>query len=502
MQLSRPAVTATGLIVSLVGVLTSGLLTVPSHAGDGGGADGRRPTGRTDLNLVVVVVDDMDDFSCAETRRYLPRSSRWLLDRGRCFEHATVTSPVCCPARAEIMSGQVPHNNRVQRQIDAAKLDPRHTMQARLSRLGVTTYGVGKYLNGVAPARVADGTVRTGFDRTDIWHTSLYRDYVLFDDQARPYKPDPPVHTTVQAGAYLTDFVSEMAAKDEPFFAYVGFAAPHTQNRKGAGFLFPEPTAANANRPVPRFRFRPERDTSDKLKPFWSLDDGHGRGYFSRFHAARVRALYDVDDQVAATFEVLEDTGTLSSTAVLFVSDNGYHLGTNGWEGKSVPYPDALEVPMLAYYPPGFGSGVVDRRRVGLVDIASTVYDLFDVRAGYRLDGHSLLGRTSRRETFHEFTNERSRFVLQESGNAPFRVPTWSSYVDARGNAYIEYYGSDRRLLAREYYSDPGRRMNLLSPRYAGRRPSRAVLDAARARLQQLRRCAGTAERGARNPCP
>ena len=453
-----------------------------------------------DLNLIVVVVDDMDDFSCAETRQFLPRSSTWLLDRGRCFENATTTSPVCCPARATIMSGQVPHNNKVTRQIDAIKLDPQHTMQAQLSRLGLTTYGVGKYLNGVDPGAVRRGTVKTGFDRTDIWHTDLYRDYVLFDDAGKPYRSD--MHTTVRAGTYLTDFVTEMVDDDKPFYAYVGFAAPHTQNRKGAGFLFPEPTAANARRPVPRFRFRPERDTSDKLKPFWSLDDGHGRGYFSRFHAARVRALYDVDDQVAATFEVLEDTGTLSRTAVLFVSDSGYHLGTNGWEGKSVPYPDALEVPMLAYYPPGFGSGVVDHRRVGLVDIASTVYDLFDVRAGYRLDGHSLLGRTSRRESFHEFTNERSRFVLQESGNAPFRVPTWSSYVDARGNAYIEYYGSDRRLLAREYYSDPGRRMNLLSPRHAGRRPSRAVLDAARARLQQLRRCAGTAERGARNPCP
>ena len=470
--------------------------------GSGVGAhEGRQPGGDR-LNLIVVVVDDMDDFSCADTEQYLPRSSEWLLKRGTCFEHATTTSPVCCPARATIMSGQVPHNNRVTRQIDARKLNGRHTIQARLGRLGLTTYGIGKYLNGVAPSAVVDGTVETGFDRTDIWHTDSYTDYVLYDGDAQPYHPDPPVHTTVRAGGYLKDFVSEMVSADEPFYAYVGFAAPHTQNRQGEGFLFPEPTAANAWRAVPPFRFHPERDTSDKLLPFHSLEKGHGREYFARFHAARVRALYDVDDQVAATFELLQETGALEDTAVFFVSDNGYHLGSNGWEGKSVPYPDSLEIPMLAYYPKAFGSGVVDRRHVGLVDIAPTVFDLFGARPGYRLDGHSLLDRTARRQTLFEFTNERNKFVLQESGHAPFAVPTWSSYVDARGNAYVEYYRSDGSLLAQEYYRDRRMERNLLAPQYAAKRPSPAVLAAARARLHRLRSCAGTAEEGAANPCP
>jgi arylsulfatase A-like enzyme len=493
---TRPFLTAL-----LLGVLVLGLLVATRHAGNGVVGHGPAP-GRDDLNLIVVVVDDMDDFSCAETSRYLPRSSRWLLDRGRCFENATTTSPVCCPARATILSGQVPHNNRVRRQIDARKLDPRHTIQARLSRLGLTTYAVGKYLNGVSPSSVIDGSVETGFDRTDLWHTDLYTDYVLYDADANPYKPDPPVHTTVRAGGYLAGFVSEMVAAEKPFFAYVGFAAPHTQNRNGEGFLFPEPTAANAGRPVPSFRFRPEHDTSDKLLPFTSLDAGHGRRYFTEFDAARVRALYDVDDQVAATFEILEASGAIDDTAVIFVSDNGFNLGTNGWEGKSVPYPDSLEIPMLAYYPPAFGSGVVDPRRVDLVDIASTVFDLFDVGPGYRLDGHSLLGPTARRENLHEFTNERNKFVLEESGHAPFAVPTWSSYVDVRGNAYIEYYRADGSLLAQEYYRDPRRQMNLLAPQYAALRPSPTVLAAARARLDQLKSCAGTVERGSPNPCP
>lgn len=497
----RPAVLVVRLTL-LLALLVAGLLVATSPSGGGVGADERQVTRRGPVNLIVVVVDDMDDFSCAETEQYLPRSSRWLLDRGTCFEHATTTSPVCCPARATIQSGQVPHNSGVRRQIDARRLDPRRTIQTRLGSAGLTTYAIGKYLNGVTPSSVIDGSFDSGFDRTDLWSSDRYSDYVLYDDDAQPYTPVPPVHTTLRAGTYLRDFVTEMVDAEQPFYAQVGFAAPHTQNRHGAGFLFPAPTAANAARPVPRFRFRPERDTSDKLLPFRSVEPGHGRHYFTRFHAARVRALYDVDDQVAATFDLLQATGALDETVVLFVSDNGYQLGSNGWEGKSVPYPDSLQVPMLAYYPPAFGAGVVDRRRVGLVDIAPTVFDLFDVRPGYRLDGHSLLGRTARRETFHEFTNERSRFVLQESGHAPFAVPTWSEHVDVHGNAYIEYYRSNGALLAREYYRDPGRRQNLLAPQHSAHRPSPAVLARARARLHRLMSCAGTAAQGSSNPCP
>ena len=386
----RPAVLVVRLTL-LLALLVAGLLVATSPSGGGVGADERQVTRRGPVNLVVVVVDDMDDFSCAETEQYLPRSSRWLLDRGTCFEHATTTSPVCCPARATIQSGQVPHNSGVRRQIDAGRLDPRRTIQTRLGSAGLTTYAIGKYLNGVTPSSVIDGSFDSGFARTDLWSSDRYSDYVLYDDDAQPYTPVPPVHTTLRAGTYLRDFVTEMVDAEQPFYAQVGFAAPHTQNRHGAGFLFPAPTAANAARPVPRFRFRPERDTSDKLLPFRSVEPGHGRHYFARFHAARVRALYDVDDQVAATFDLLQATDALDETAVFFVSDNGYQLGSNGWEGKSVPYPDSLQVPMLAYYPPAFGAGVVDRRRVGLVDIAPTVFDLFGVRPGYWLDGHAAI---------------------------------------------------------------------------------------------------------------
>jgi N-acetylglucosamine-6-sulfatase len=496
---------AAATAAAVAGALAVGVLGLPALLGagsTGGVSEGPLDgvvTPPPDLNVVLAIVDDMDDFACRDAKAFLPASGRYLVDRGRCFENATVTDPVCCPARAEVQTGQMPHNNGVRRQQDARLLDVRDTVQARLGGRGVATYVVGKWLNGINPGRVMTGEQPTGFERADLFNSDDYYDYPLHDDQGRAYTTDPPVHATVRAGKYLNDFVADMAAADRRFHVHVGFHAPHTANGQGKGFTFPEPTPANAERAVPPFRFRPERDSQDKLRPFHGLDAGRGQGYLTRFHAARVRSLYDVDDQLAQTFAILEETGELERTAVFFLSDNGYHLGQNGWTGKATPYPASVRVPLLAFLPRAFGEGVVDRRPVGLVDIAATIYDLTDTDPGYELDGRSLLDPGRRTEGFHEYTNERSRFSIKESGHAPGNIPSWAAYITPGGSAYVEFYRKNGRLLARELYRDAGRRRNLLDPRRPGLAPQPQTVARLAARLAQLRTCRGQASA---NPCP
>lgn len=469
------------------------LLRAPSPAG----SPTELPLGPT--SAIVVVVDDMDDFSCADTDLYLPRSSRWLSEQGRCFEDATTASPVCCPARAMLMTGQLPHNNGVRRQNEADQLVGADTVQHDLGEAGVATYGTGKFLNGLDPATLKNGEFDSGFADSDFWNHYDYLTYDLIDDNGHRYEPAEQMHTTVRTGAFLRSYVAQQAAEGEPFFAYAAFLAPHEQTGRGRGKL-PQPTAANAGRQVPPFDFRPEKDTRDKLLPFQNLD--HGLPYYRAKQATRVRALYDVDDQLAALFELLEAEGLLDTTAVIFTSDNGYALGENGWEGKAVPYPASVDVPLLAYLPPGVGERGRDTRPVDLVDIAPTVYDLFGVTPGHVVDGHSLLGDHVRtRGRVLEFANERSQLVLRESGHSPFRVPTWAVLRDGN-RALVQYYRAGR-VLHREYYEDPAMERNLLwSGLTREQKPSwRTIRGMVRA-LKAMRTCAGTEEQGSPNPCP
>lgn len=450
-------------------------------------------------NAIVVVVDDMDDFSCAEVDQYLPRSSRWLGAQGRCFEDATSASPVCCPARAMLQTGQLPHNNGVRRQNEATLLVGSDTVQHDLEETGVTTYGTGKFLNGLDPATITTGEFDTGFGDSDFWNHYDYTHYSLIDDDGERYVPTPQLHTTVRTGANLRDFVADRAADDAPFYAYAAFLAPHDQTAGPGPARFPTPTVPNRHRKTPALAWEPERDTRDKLLPFRTLE--RGPAYFRAKHAARVRALYDVDDQMAATFELLEQEQLLSSTAVIFTSDNGFALGQTGWEGKAVPYPASVDVPLLAYLPPGLGEPGRDTRPVDLVDVAPTVYDLFDVEPQHLVDGHSLLGDHVRTRRVLEFANERSSFVLRESGHAPFRVPTWAM-LRIGNRALVQYY-RDGRVLAREYYEDAAMERNLLWKGVPpGQRPDPGMIRKLVHELRALRICAGTEEQGSPSPCP
>ncbi len=480
-------------LLGLAVVATPLLLRAPSPAG----APQDLPIGPS--SAIVIVVDDMDDFSCADTELYLPRSSKWLLEQGRCFEDATTASPVCCPARAMLMTGQLPHNNGVRRQNEADRLIAADTVQHDLELAGLSTYGTGKFLNGLDPAALKNGEFDSGFGVSDFWNHYDYLNYDLIDDAGRRYTPPEQMHTTVRTGVNLRTFVTGQAEQGEPFYAYAAFLAPHDQTGFGEGKL-PQPTSANAGRPVPDFDYRPELDTRDKLLPFQSLE--HDLPYFRAKEATRVRALFDVDDQMAALFEMLESKDLLETTAVIFTSDNGYALGENGWEGKAVPYPASVNVPLLAYLPPGIGQPGRDIRPVDLVDIAPTIYDVFDITPGHVIDGHSLLGDHVRtRGRVLEFANERSNLVLRESGYSPFRVPTWSM-LRVGDRALVQYYRLGR-LWRREYYEDPAMETNLLwSELRKDQKPTWEMIKDLAQELKRLRTCAGTEDQGSPNPCP
>jgi arylsulfatase A-like enzyme len=143
-----------------------------------------------------------------------------------------------------------------------------------------------------------------------------------------------------------------------------------------------------------------------------------------------------IDQCVGELLAVLEETGQLQQTVVMFTSDNGYMYGEHGLFRKSKTYDPSLRVPLLVRYPKEISAGQRTRRLVVNADLAPTLLTLASIPVPESYRGRSLTqvwrkpASTWRTNTFHysplqgdqkipkEFAlrTERWKYMLLRSG--------------------------------------------------------------------------------------
>ena len=127
----------------------------------------------------------------------------------------------------------------------------------------------------------------------------------------------------------------------------------------------------------------------------------------------------------------LAEAGELRDTYVIFVSDNGFVQGEHRIEGgKAVPYESSIRVPLLVRGP-GVARGAVARDLVSNADVAATVLEIAEAKAGLPVDGSSFLdvlaepsilrGRaipieSYRDDGFHGVRTDRYTYVKRHTG--------------------------------------------------------------------------------------
>jgi N-acetylglucosamine-6-sulfatase len=109
--------------------------------------EARRPGDRRP-NVVLITTDDQ----ALTDMRWMPLTRRWLGRGGVTFRNMLSPHPLCCPARAEIITGQFAQNNGVHTNAGpygglGALEDPDNTIADWLQRSGYLVGLSGKYLN-------------------------------------------------------------------------------------------------------------------------------------------------------------------------------------------------------------------------------------------------------------------------------------------------------------------------------------------------------------------
>jgi N-acetylglucosamine-6-sulfatase len=340
-------------------------------------------------NIVFILVDDLrhDALGCTGHPFTETPHIDSLAKNGVHMKNAFVTTSLCSPSRATILTGLYVHRHHV---VDNNNPVGKGTIffSQYLQHAGYQTAFVGKWHMG------GEGDdPQPGFDH-----------WVSFRGQGSylPHKDGLNVNgKRVPQKGYITDELTDYAIDwlksrqpDKPFMLYLSHKATHAE-------FIP------AERHRGRYRDKPMpalvHDAPDNYadKPMWvknQRNSWHGVefAYHSNlnvddYYKRYCETLLAVDDSVGRVLDVLREKNLLDSTLVIFLGDNGFLFGEHGLIDKRNAYEESMRVPLVMQCPELFKGGAVVDQMVANLDIAPTILDAAGLVPPEKLDGKSFL---------------------------------------------------------------------------------------------------------------
>ncbi len=324
-------------------------------------------------NFVFINIDDLGYADIGPFGSKLNRTPQ--LDR-MAKEGRKLTSfyaaPVCSPSRAALMTGcyakralPIPH---VLFPADGIGLSPNEiTVAEVLKSAGYATAIIGKWHLGLASPNLPN---ERGFDffhgflgdMMDSYTTHLRHGTNYMRRNAEVIEPNG--HATDLFTDWAVAYLREQAkAKDQPFFLYLAYNAPH----------FPiEPPAEWLARVKAR---APQLDES---------------------RAKNVALVEHLDDGIGRVLAALKENGLEENTVVVFTSDNGGSLphaqNNDPWRGgKQDHYDGGLRVPFMVRWPAQIKAGSRSDYAGLNFDLFPTFLEIAGAKSAADLDAISLV---------------------------------------------------------------------------------------------------------------
>ena len=305
--------------------------------------------------------------------------------------NAFVTTSLCSPSRASILTGQYAHRHGV---VDNTSPIPKGTtfFPQQLQHAGYRTAYVGKWHMG---EDAESDQPRPGFDH-----------WISFRGQGTYVDPTLNVNgETARVSGYTTDVLTDSAIAwldrqrgdaDRPFFLYLAHKAVHAEfvpaprhaGRYGTATIrYPE-TMANTEA-----NYRNKPDWVYEQRYSWHGVDYmyHGAMEFDEFYHNYNETLLALDESIGRVLAFLDSTRLSQSTLVIYMSDNGFLLGEHGLIDKRNAYEASIRVPMLVYAPGMVEPGSRITDIVRNIDIAPTLLELAGASTDRPMDGRSVL---------------------------------------------------------------------------------------------------------------
>jgi N-acetylglucosamine-6-sulfatase len=328
-------------------------------------------------NMLVILSDDhRSDFAGYAGHPFVSTPS---LDRiaaeGVRFDRAYVTSSLCSPSRASILTGTTPHRHGVWNNFTPWSDDNR-TFFEYLSRAGYDTAFIGKWHmpGGLPELRGVDHFVTF----THLGGQGTYEDCPLVVD-GRP-EPSRTRYITTE----LTDRALAWleARSGRPFALFLSHKSVHADFTPDAEERGRYASASVTLPPGshPWSHLLGAQYTHLAFRPLPTLV----RRY--------AESIVSMDREIGRILAFLDARGASESTLLVYTSDNGYLWGEHGLVDKRWAWEESIRVPLLVRHPAGaLAPGSRREQLVANVDLAPTLLELAGFEPPAYMQGRSLV---------------------------------------------------------------------------------------------------------------
>lgn len=308
------------------------------------------------------------------------------------LKNAFVTTSLCSPSRASILTGLYTHKHRV---IDNQRDAPNDIVyfSQYLQKAGYNTAFMGKWHMGGG-----NDEPRPGFDHwISFKGQGVYfppnDDYTLNMNGKRVKQKG---YITDELNDYALDWLKEQKPDDKPFFLYLSHKAVHAnftpaERHEGsyAEADWEMPDSGNLSRELAE---KSPRWVRDQRNSWHGVDfPYHSELDVELYYKRYCEAFRAVDEGVERIMDQLKEMGIYDETLIVYMGDNGFMFGEHGLIDKRVAYETSIRVPMLMQCPDLFKGGTVVEEVVANIDIGPTIMDAMGLKTPGHMDGKSFI---------------------------------------------------------------------------------------------------------------
>jgi N-acetylglucosamine-6-sulfatase len=309
---------------------------------------------------------------------------------GAHVRNAFVTTALCSPSRASILTGTYAH---------------RHGVVDNFTPIPPGLPNFGQYMQAARYQTAYVGKWHIGDQSDDPQPGFDY--WVSFRGQGNYL---PTAQTTLNVNGrrvpqrgYITDELTDYAmewlgttTRDTPFLLYLSHKGVHAdfvpaERHKGS---------YGASTVTPPATMRPEAAVEGNW-PTWvrnQRNSWHGVDFpyhstldVAEYYRRYLETLRSVDDSIGRVLDWLDAQGLLESTLVVYMGDNGFAFGEHGLIDKRTAFEWSMRVPMLVHCPALVKPGTVVDRMVANIDVAPTLLEAAGLQRPAHMDGASAL---------------------------------------------------------------------------------------------------------------